>query len=155
MRRGPGGRGGSWVSERGAAAVEFALLVPIFLVMVFGIMDFGLLIYSKTVVNNAAREAARTASLGGTFDQSVDAAISAAGALIGAAPTVSPTCTLKDGTTTCPTWVTGTTGTPPPSGSTVKVTLNYNYVWMTPLVEFIPGLGSSEALRGFSQMVVE
>jgi hypothetical protein len=51
--------------------------------------------------------------------------------------------------------VSGSSGTAPPSKSTVKVTVNYTYVWMTPLVEFVPGLGSSEAVRGFSQMVVE
>jgi Flp pilus assembly protein TadG len=155
MRRGSGGRGGSWVSDRGAAAVEFALLVPIFLVMVFGIMDFGLVLYSKTVVNNAAREGARTASLGGTLDQSVTAAISAAGDLTGASPTVSTTCTLANSATLCPKWVSGTNGEPPPPLSTVTVTVNYTYAWMTPLVEFIPGLGSSRALSGFSQMVVE
>jgi Flp pilus assembly protein TadG len=155
MRRGPNSLTTASDSERGSAAVEFALLLPIFLILVFGIMDFGMLIYSQNVVNNAARDGARTATLGGTLDQSVNTTLSAASVLRGIAPTVSTTCTLANSTTPCPTWVSGTSGTAPPSGATVKVTVNYSYVWITPVAVFIPGLGSSKAERGFSQMVVE
>ena len=46
-------------AERGAVAVEFAILVPVFLLLVFGIMDFGHAWYMKQMVSNASREGAR------------------------------------------------------------------------------------------------
>jgi Flp pilus assembly protein TadG len=45
--------------EAGAAAVEMALVLPILLVMLFGIVDFGLTMYTQEVLANASREGAR------------------------------------------------------------------------------------------------
>jgi Flp pilus assembly protein TadG len=45
--------------QRGAALVEFALVLPLLLLLVFGIIEFGLVLYDKTVITNASREAAR------------------------------------------------------------------------------------------------
>lgn len=45
--------------ERGAVAAEFALLLPVFLLILFGIIEFGMLMYGREVVTNAAREGAR------------------------------------------------------------------------------------------------
>jgi Flp pilus assembly protein TadG len=52
-------------SERGAELVEFALVLPIFLILVGGITDFARLFFSYEIVTNAAREGARLASLPG------------------------------------------------------------------------------------------
>src|SRR6478609_908653 len=49
--------------QRGAAALEFALIVPVLVAVVFGIVDFGWAINRDTLVNNAAREGAREGSL--------------------------------------------------------------------------------------------
>jgi len=46
-------------AERGAVAVEFAILLPVFLLLVCGIMDFGHAFYMKQMVSNASREGAR------------------------------------------------------------------------------------------------
>jgi Flp pilus assembly protein TadG len=46
-------------NERGAAAVEFALVLPLLLLLVFGGIEFGLLMFNKQVITNASREAAR------------------------------------------------------------------------------------------------
>ena len=46
-------------SEHGAIAVEFAILLPVFLLLVFGIVDFGHAYYMKQMVTNASREGAR------------------------------------------------------------------------------------------------
>lgn len=43
----------------GAAIVEFALVLPILLVVLIGVIDFGFMVYDKAMVTNAAREAAR------------------------------------------------------------------------------------------------
>lgn len=45
--------------ERGVAAVEFALVLPLLLILMFGIVEFGLAWYSKQVLTNASREGAR------------------------------------------------------------------------------------------------
>jgi TadE-like protein len=41
--------------------VEFALIAPILLILVFGIVDFGRAIYTYTTLNQAVNEGARTA----------------------------------------------------------------------------------------------
>lgn len=45
--------------QKGVVAVEAALLLPILLVLVFGIIEFGVALYDKAVITNAAREGAR------------------------------------------------------------------------------------------------
>ena len=45
--------------ERGVVAVEFALILPVFLLLVFGIADFGHAWYMQQTVTNASREGAR------------------------------------------------------------------------------------------------
>jgi TadE-like protein len=52
--------------ERGAAAVELALVLPLLLLMVGGIIDFGRFFYTQNIVVNAAREGARSRALGYT-----------------------------------------------------------------------------------------
>jgi Flp pilus assembly protein TadG len=49
--------------EKGQALVEFALLVPIFLILVFAIVDFGMGFHAWISVTNAAREGARLGSV--------------------------------------------------------------------------------------------
>ena len=47
--------------ERGQAMVEFALIVPLFILVLVGLFDVGRAIYAYNTVNNAAREAGRLA----------------------------------------------------------------------------------------------
>jgi Flp pilus assembly protein TadG len=47
----------------GQAIVEFALVLPIFLLILCAILDFGVVLYSRMTVINAAREAARAVTL--------------------------------------------------------------------------------------------
>ena len=47
--------------RRGQALVEFALVLPILLLLMFGIIDAGRLIYAYNTVSNSARNAARVA----------------------------------------------------------------------------------------------
>ncbi|HEX6685086.1 MAG TPA: TadE/TadG family type IV pilus assembly protein [Candidatus Limnocylindrales bacterium] len=47
--------------DRGAAAVEMALLLPLLLLLVFGIVDFGRMLHAQITVTEAAREGARAA----------------------------------------------------------------------------------------------
>jgi hypothetical protein len=45
--------------ERGASAVEFAIVLPVLLLILFGIIEFGIILFDKAVITNASREAAR------------------------------------------------------------------------------------------------
>ena len=47
------------LNERGAALVEFAIVLPLLLLLVFGIIEFGFLLYNKAMITNASREGAR------------------------------------------------------------------------------------------------
>jgi Flp pilus assembly protein TadG len=55
--------GRRWLSDDGAEFVEFALAFPLLLLVVLGIMDFGLLFQQYEVITNAAREGARVGVL--------------------------------------------------------------------------------------------
>lgn len=45
--------------QEGQALVEFALVMPVLLLLLIGIMEFGLLLYNQQVITNASREGAR------------------------------------------------------------------------------------------------
>ena len=51
--------------RRGASAVEFAVVAPIFFMVVLGIIEFGRMAMVQQVITNAAREGARIAVLDG------------------------------------------------------------------------------------------
>jgi hypothetical protein len=46
-------------SEKGASAIEFAIVLPVLVLLIFGCIEFGLLCYDKQVITNASREGAR------------------------------------------------------------------------------------------------
>lgn len=52
-----------WRNEEGQAVVEFALILPLLILLIFGMIDFGWLFYNKIEVNNASREGARYAAI--------------------------------------------------------------------------------------------
>jgi len=45
-------------NPKAQAVVEFALMLPIMLVLILGVMDFGRIFYIKMILTNAAREGA-------------------------------------------------------------------------------------------------
>lgn len=44
---------------RGASAIEFTLLLPLLLLLLFGIIETSIALYDKAIITNASREAAR------------------------------------------------------------------------------------------------
>ncbi len=112
-------------NERGAAAVEFALLLPVLLMILFGIIEFGMIMYGREVVTNASREGARAGIV-----------------------QVSPKPTSGDITTIATNYLTGTgvnpsdvtitvTGAGGASPAMLTVTATYNYPW---LIRYIPNV---------------
>ncbi len=45
--------------QRGTAAIEFAIVLPVLVLLLFGTIEFGLLLYNQQVITNASREGAR------------------------------------------------------------------------------------------------
>ena len=50
-------------SQKGAALVEFALILPVFLSLIFGVITLSLALYNKTMLTKAVQEAARAGSI--------------------------------------------------------------------------------------------
>jgi hypothetical protein len=64
--------------KRGQALVEFALILPILVLLLLGVFDFGRAIYAFNTVNNAARQGARLAIVDQTVTHVQDRAASQA-----------------------------------------------------------------------------
>lgn len=64
--------------ERGAAAVEFALVLPILLALLLGIVEFGRAYNVQISLTHAARETARTMAVGNVWTDAVSRGTTAA-----------------------------------------------------------------------------
>lgn len=111
-------------NQNGATVVEFALVLPLLVVFLFGIIEFSLLLYNKAMITNASREGARAGIVFATSRLSEDdikAVVSSYGAakLINFDPSQIHTTTAVhtdsdlDGTID--------------SGETITVTVTYEY----------------------------
>lgn len=54
--------------QRGSPAVEFALIAPVLMLLVFGIVQFGFAFYTYNEMFNGAREGARRLAVGATME---------------------------------------------------------------------------------------
>ncbi len=52
-----------WKRERGQSLVELAIMLPILLIILLGVVDFGRVFYAYVTITNASREGARYGSL--------------------------------------------------------------------------------------------
>lgn len=62
-------------AERGASLVEFALVLPLLSMFLFGIVQFGLAYDKQQSINSAAREGARTGAIPDTTRNEIDQAV--------------------------------------------------------------------------------
>ena len=138
--------------QRGAAALEFALVAPVLILMILGMIDFGMVMNAQALVANAARDGARVASLNGTEANSRTAALRSTTSLGGTAPTVAVECfTDIAATTAC----TGSNyDTAKAGGYIVRVTVTYTYTWITPLPSWA-GLGATSTISKMAYMRIE
>ena len=58
--------------RRGTAVVEFAIVLPIFFLMVFAMIEFGRMVMVRQVLTNASREGARIGVLDGATTAEVE-----------------------------------------------------------------------------------
>jgi len=136
--------------RRGEAAqslVEFSLILPVLLILVFGVIDFGMGLRAYISVSQATREGARYASVGnaaGTFTAG------GTGECNGSTKTttVGKVCSTLDGlklANISSVSVTYPNGQSP--GNSVHVSMNYSYHYITPLKALI-GFFSAGSLPG-------
>ncbi len=112
--------------QRGQSLLEFALIMPVLLILVLGILEFGFAITDQVSVTNAARDGARAGALkGGSASAAIAEAQKSASGLI-SCPLQTPTATYSGGT---------------PNQVTVDVQCNYAPV--TPLGDLVKLFGGS------------
>lgn len=66
------------LTHQGNVAVEFAFIVPVVLVMLAGLIEFGFVTYDNSAIENAARSGAQYAFSGSYDPSKIDAAVRAA-----------------------------------------------------------------------------
>ena len=147
-------RHGRPAQDEGAVLIEFAIVIGLFFLLVFGMVDFGLAINTKTQITNAGREGARlgTVNLDPTAveDRVREAADNLDQTLLG----VTVTCQNPDDTP-C-----NGPGFPPgdlrngEAGDSILVTLDYQYHLITPLPGFIDSDNKID-LQSVTEMRIE
>lgn len=111
--------------DRGAAAVEMALVMPVLLLLLFGMVDIGRLLYTKVELSSAARDGARILALG----KSQSDVLTRAQASYSWAPVQL-----------------GTTQSCPNAANTATVEVKTQFTWITPvgaIAGFFGGSGMS------------
>jgi hypothetical protein len=79
--------------RRAAAAVEFAVVAPVFFLLILGMVEYGRMVMVQQVITNASREGARQAVLDGATTAEVQSAVTGyltSGSISGATITVTP-----------------------------------------------------------------
>jgi len=112
--------------DRGSAAVEFALLLPVLLLIIFGVIDFGRAINAQITLTQAAREGARLASFGYSTSAVQTRAQNAATGLSPVTVTVSSSCPTGAG-----------------MGVDAVVQTSYQFSFITPVGAFAALFGSA------------
>lgn len=128
------------LADGGQALVEFALVLPVLLLLFFALLDFGRAVYAYNTIANSARSAGRVAIVDQTTTKVKDAAIAQAVAL-GASGSDVTVCyktassTQQDcaapGTQACP--------TPVQIGCLALVTVRYQFTGITPVISTLIG----------------
>lgn len=135
---------------RGQALVEFALVIPVFLLVLCGILDFGFMLYSRMTVINASREGARISV---TAANKTTIPSLASGAVLNNVPglntgqlSTSTSCIAIKTAGSC----TFSTTTGSQAGDAVSVRVTYTYQTFFPLF-----FGSTFPMSSTVQMVLE
>ncbi len=119
--------------RRGQSLVEFAMVLPILLILIFGIIEFGMGLRSYISLTNATREGARFAAVGnapGVYP--TDCTGSVTTTVIGRVCVSVEGLDLADFTSVAVTYPSGNS-----PGNDVEVSADYTYNFITPLGDFI------------------
>lgn len=125
----------------GQAVVEFALVLPIFLLLLFAAVEFGRAYFSLHLLTNAAREGARAGSLVGRLEDDVTATVDQLMQDVGFADGWTTAVTVKD-----PDGVERSGGlVEAVEGDRIGVTVTYNFTVLVGSI--IPGFTGTVPLR--------
>ena len=151
--------------ERGQAVIEMALTLPLLLLIVFGIFDFGFMFQRYEVVTNAAREGARVGVLPGysTTDAQNRALDYLAVGGVGGASVTTRTCggalapNSRCASATVGTYAIPGSGTPPRTVEQITVVVEYDheFTFVGPLMGMFGGSLGTVRLRAVSTMRLE
>lgn len=134
--------------ESGAVLVEFALTLPLLLLLIVGIFDFGRLFQEYAVVTNAAREGARMAVLADSYSEDdigdrVEAVLRAGGV------TMTPDVTVTAGTQD------PGDDAPPFSTRQVRVQVDHTFTYLVPFGRMFGTTFGTVPLVAVSEMRTE
>jgi Flp pilus assembly protein TadG len=135
--------------QRGAALVEFALISSLLFLLLFGIIEVGLILGDQSEVGQAAREAARSAAVSSTVETAETSAVTAGAGLHLTAANVYLETSADGGTTWAALGDTATGTNNAVTGNLVRATVTYNH----PLVTTLIFSGSTKLLT--SKMVMQ
>jgi Flp pilus assembly protein TadG len=137
-------------SQKGASAVEFALILPLLMVITFGIIEFGVFLYDQQVLTNASREGARA----GIVASSPRVQSTGANSIDSVVQYYCASHLVTFGTTNVPT--TTVTGYSPTAtfGTDLKVQVNYSYSFLV-IPNFIPGFAKLRNMQAITVMRYE
>lgn len=118
-------------AERGQGIVEFAVIFPLLIAIIFVMIDGGLLMGRYNQVNHAAQEGARLAATGATSGQVVQRVRQQSIELLEDVPSG---CAPGASERICVRWFDGPNGEPAGQvGSSVRVDVRYEYDFVTPI----------------------
>jgi Flp pilus assembly protein TadG len=123
---------------RGQTLVEFALILPIFILILVGIFDGGRLVFAYHTVNNAAREGGREATVNQTITD-IQARAAEHAVALGIAPADVVVDFRKPTTPDTANSCDSAVGTPQIYGCLAVVTVTYDYVPAIPLMATVMG----------------
>lgn len=123
----------------GQGLVEFALVLPILVLLIFGLFDLGNAVYTQNVIANASREGARTGILILKDDNAIRTRVRA----------TAPGFTLSDSQ------IQILPAYPREFNKPITVTVNYTFTALTPVIGRIVGNGGNFPLSSRSVMIVE
>lgn len=112
--------------EKGQSLVEFALILPLIVFLLLGVVDFSRIFHSYLTIDHAGREAARAASIGRDDSTIEGVAVSQGSSInlttdqVAVEPPVSPPDKRN-------------------SGTDVTITISYPVTFLTPLISNVVG----------------
>jgi hypothetical protein len=129
------------VGERGQGIVEFAVIFPIFVMLIFVMIDGGLLMGNFGRVNHGVDEGARYAATGASTDEIIERVSDQSGGLID--ETTTRQCPAASQEEICVEYYPGPNGERIGEvGSRVKVSAHYHYYLITPIGTMAGGMAT-------------
>jgi Flp pilus assembly protein TadG len=124
-------------NQKGQALVEFAVILPLLLLLIMGIIEFGMMLNSYLTVRNVSREGARAGIVGSTNAEIENTIISTSPNLEESKLTIN--ITPAEGSRK--------------SGDTLTVQLTYKYELIVPIISSL--LGNEIDLKAQTSMRIE